>query len=90
MSRAIIIAIAFMYLSLITFFATAMGIDANADFLTGINYSGQASISFLDYFDTFFNMLFFNADLPILVNLFLIYPPIIVIVWQIAEVIRGV
>jgi hypothetical protein len=24
------------------------------------------------------------------VNLFLIYPPIIVIVWQIAEVIRGV
>lgn len=89
MNKGVLIGIMFLYMILVVYIATIMGVDSDVS-LIGTSFSDvENDIGFLDLIGTFFNMIRFNVDIPWALNIFLIYPPIIVIVWQIAELIRG-
>lgn len=89
MNKGILIGIIFTYLILVTLLATSMGISMNTQlvdtFGTG-NYTPDVSV--WSMLVTFFDMVTFKTTLPFIVNAFLIYPPILILVWHIIEILK--
>lgn len=89
-NRAIVIAIIFIYLVLLTFVASVLGIENSTILVDGVYYQFDEVWSYQLMGSTFFDLLTFDVELPFIVTLFLVYPPLLVMIWYIAELIRGV
>ena len=88
-SRAKLTALIFVYLALIVFSASVLGLEPDTTIIDGVAYEIDSSLGWRDFFATFFKMLTFQVDLPFVITLFAIYPPMLLLIWNIAEMIRG-
>lgn len=90
MNKAMTIGLLFIYIFLVTFMANLLGLDAETTILDGAEYVTESSRDWFGIMKTFWNLLTFQVDLPHLITAFVIYPPILVLLWYIIELVRGV
>lgn len=84
MSKYIIMAILFVYLSLITLIADSMAYTSGN---VGVVIPEGTEISPSSYLTTFWDMLTFQIDLPSIMIIFLVYPAIIIILFIMIDII---
>jgi len=89
MNRGVLVGVIFLYLLLVAYMGTVMGLTVTD------SIAGEPALSTItgdlnvwDLLGTFFNMLTFQVSIPIILNLFLIYPPLIILIWQIVEILK--
>jgi len=89
MNRGILVGLIFLYLVLIAYMGTVMDISVTETIAGDPNLGTiDASVNIWDMLGTFFNMLSFQVNIPAVINLFLVYPPIIVLIWQVVEILK--
>ena len=89
MNRGVLVGVIFLYLLLVAYMSTVMGLTVT-DSIAGepaLN-TITGDINVWDLLGTFFNMLTFQVSIPTILNLFLIYPPLIILIWQIVEILK--
>lgn len=91
MNRGLLIAIIFIYLALVTLLCDALTITSTTNIVDGVLFYETTSLNFITYIGTFWNLLFFNVTgIPVLLNLFMIYPAILLLLYNFVMLIRGV
>ena len=90
MSKGVQIVLIFVYLMFVTFLADSLAITASTEFIDGIGFV-EPSINVLSLLTTFWNLLFFQIEgIPFLINMFAIYPALLLLFWNFISLIRGV
>lgn len=84
MSKYIIMAILFVYLSLITLIADSMAYTSGN---IGVVVPGATETNPSSFLTTFWDMLTFQIDLPSIMIIFLVYPAIIIILFIMLDII---
>jgi hypothetical protein len=81
-----------LYLVLITIVAGSVSMTTTTDIIGGISVNEEASIlSVFGFLGTFFRILTFQiTELPILVYVIFIYPPVIGILYMIIDVVKDI
>lgn len=89
MNRGILVGIIFLYFILIAYMGNVLGINAT-DIIAGDPAFAEVGtdITVWSLLRTFFDMLSFNVEIPVVINLFLIYPPLIILIWQVVEILK--
>lgn len=89
-NRGMVITIIIVYMVLLTFMGSVMGISSSNTIIDGVNFEVNNVWEWKDLFITFFDLLTFDVELPHIVTLFAVYPPLLLLLWYIIELIRGV
>lgn len=89
MNRGILVGIIFLYFVLIAYMGASIGVSATDVMANDPSFSNIGTdITVWTLLGTFFNMLSFQVTIPVVINLFLIYPPLIVLIWQVIEILK--
>lgn len=89
MNRGILVGIIFLYFILIAYMGSILGISATDVISADPAFADVGTdITVWQLLGTFYDMLSFNVDIPFVINLFLIYPPLIILMWQIVEILK--
>ena len=89
MNRGVLVGVIFLYFILIAYMGSILGVTATDIIDCDLAFAEVGTdITVWSLLGTFFAMLSFNVDIPIVINLFLIYPPLIILIWQIVEILK--
>lgn len=89
MNRGILVGIIFLYFILIAYMGSILGISATEVIASDPAFADVGTdVTVWSLLRTFFDMLSFNITVPVVINLFLIYPPLIILIWQVVEILK--
>ncbi|MGD9580345.1 MAG: hypothetical protein AB7V50_03160 [Vampirovibrionia bacterium] len=89
MNRGVLVGLIFIYFVLLAYMGSAMGISAT-DVMAGDPSLSNIStdITVWSLLGTFFDMVSFQVTIPVVLNLFLVYPALVILIWQIIEILK--
>lgn len=90
MNKYVLMGLIFLYLMIITLLADSLLISTSGDIIGGINAPSTAggTSGILDLLGTFWKMISFQIDLPNIVLIIFVYPPVLIVVFMIIDVLK--
>ena len=90
MSKYVLMGLIFSYLVMITLISNALIVTVSEDVADGITVMGASDVSILDLLSTFWKLLTFQVDIPLLANIIFIYPAVIVLLYMMADIVKDI
>jgi hypothetical protein len=93
--KGVILALLFLYFAIITLMAQSLGLVVTDGFIetiqgvTGEGGFGGFVANLGTYMAVFFSMLAFQVELPFILILIFVHTPTVMMIWFLAELIRG-